>query len=417
MRCVPGIKTVCVRPSKMKEAIDHIFKLLDISKKEFEVVNDNLYRRLENGGDLSMIFGESYMAGEWKTADLAAFLRKVMVKDNYTELLYLSLKETPIQSFRLIWNSVYEELKSEFIEYMRNTQSIELSKRVGEQHYDIPDILYKYMLDSNRQYTCAYWKSGVANLEDAQTQKLKLVIDKLQIPEGAELSIVELGCGWGGLANAISKRYPRCTVTGASISKEQIKYCNDTYGTDKLKYIYCDYRELLTTTKKYDRIVSVGMLEHVGIKNYDNLFKVCNHVLAENGIFVLHNVTRPNNLKYITGHNRYIETAWGDTYIFPGAYIPTLEEVAASFQSQGLMYHHIQNLSISYAKTLEAWYNNFVKHWDTIRKSNEKFFTPSFYRMWEFYLLTSMILFEKKSLQLSQFVLTKKKYDGMYVLA
>ena len=392
-------------------------KLLNVSKKEFEVVNDNLYRRLASGGDIALIIGESYMAGEWKSADFASFFRKVMIVENYTELLFLSLKETPLQSFRLICNAVFDELKTELLDTLGNNQSIELSKRVGEQHYDIPDILYKYMLDSQRQYTCGYWKPGVTNLEEAQTQKIKLIIDKLQIPDDAEMSILDIGSGWGGLTHAISKRYPKCNVTGISISKEQIKSANDTYGSDKLKYIFCDYRELPNKAKKYDRIVSVGMFEHVGIKNYDEFFKVCEQILSENGIFLLHTFTRHTTPKYISGHNNYTIDKWTNTYIFPGAYLPTLEDMSISFQAQGLMYHHIQNLSISYAKTIQAWYNNFVKHWDTIRKSNEKFFTPTFYRMWEFYLIPMMVGFETKKTQLSQVVLTKKKYDGMYIFS
>ena len=167
--------------------------------------------------------------------------------------------------------------------------------------------------------------------------------------------------------------------------------------------------------KKYDRIISVGMFEHVGIKNHNTFFNVCENILTDDGIFLLHTITTPNSGTYLTGRRKYSGNAWMDTYIFPGGSIPMTEDVLSSSQSQRLMYHHIQNLSISYAKTLKEWYNNFTFNWKQIKKTNPEFFTKKFYKMWEFYLLSCMVLFEKKQMQLSQFVFTKKKYDGMYI--
>ena len=271
------------------------------------------------------------------------------------------------------------------------------------------------MLDSQRQYTCGYWKPGTKTLEEAQQNKMKLLIDKLQIPDNVEMNILDIGCGWGGLTNAISKRYPKCKVVGISISKEQIKAANEKYGSNKLKYIFCDYRDLQKKQTKYDRIISVGMFEHVGFKNYDTFFKFCNNVLTDNGIFVLHTITSPTQSRYLYGVNKYTADKWIDKYIFPGGYAPTTESILTSINREGFMYHHIQNLSISYAKTLKSWYNNFKSNWNKIRKSKPSFFTQEFYNMWEFYLLSCMVLFETKKMYLTQLVLTKKKYNGMYI--
>lgn len=363
---------------------------------------------------MSLIFGEAYMAGEWRSKELASFFRKVKI-DNYNKHIFSTIWSHPISSIKLLSNIVVNDILTQIKDTLQNNQSIQLSKRVGEQHYDIPDILYEYMLDSQRQYTCGYWKPDTKTLEEAQQNKIKLLIDKLQIQDDVEMNILDIGCGWGGLTNAISKRYPKCKVVGITISKEQIKVANEKYGSKKLKYIFCDYRDLPNKQTKYDRIISVGMFEQVGVKNFDTFFKCCNDILTDDGIFVLHTITNPIQPKYLTGTEAITTDKWIDKYIFPGGYIPTTESILTSIDREGLMYHHIQNLSISYAKTLNEWYNNFKSNWNKIHKSNQLFFTQEFYNMWEYYLLSCMVLFEKKQLYLTQFVLTKKKYDGMYI--
>jgi cyclopropane-fatty-acyl-phospholipid synthase len=392
-----------------------LFKNLNITENECEIINKNFYNRLWSGGDLSLIVGEAYMAGEWRSKDLASFFRKVMTIDNHNNSLYSTLKTNPVSSIKLLANIIIDDLKSSVMDRIYNNQSIELSKRVGEQHYDIPDILYEYMLDTQRQYTCGYWKPGTKTLEEAQQNKMKLLIDKLQIPDDVEMNILDIGCGWGGLTNAISKRYPKCNIVGISISKEQIQFANEKYGSKKLQYVVCDYRDLPNKDTKYDRIISVGMFEHVGVKNYDTFFKCCENILTDEGIFVLHTITIPAIFSYITGVEKYECNKWMNKYIFPGGYAPSIEVILSSVNKQGLMYHHIQNLSISYAKTLNEWYNNFKSNWIKIHKSNPIFFTQEFYNMWEFYLSSMVIQFELKHMFLSQLVLTKRKYNGMYI--
>jgi cyclopropane-fatty-acyl-phospholipid synthase len=385
----------------------------NITKFEFRVVDSNFYHRLSNeNSDLSLILGESYMAGEWESDDLGNFFRKVKSSKN----INIFFKKHPLGSSKLFLKLLIFDTKDYINNTLSNNQTIKLSKRVGEQHYDIPDILYEYMLDSHRQYTCGYWKPGVKTLEEAQQDKMNLIIDKLQIPDdNTEMNILDIGCGWGGLTHAISQRYPKCNIDGISISKEQIKYANNKYKNVNLRYIFCDYRDLVKKNKKYDRIVSVGMFEHVGLKNHNTFFKTIQNILAKDGIFLLHTITKPCLSKYIFGSTKHRADSWIIKYIFPGGEIPLTESIITSAQNNKLMYHHVQNLSISYAKTLYAWYNNFTLNWNKIKKTNPDFFTDEFYRMWEFYLLCSMVSFEKKDLQLTQYVFTKKTYNGMYV--
>lgn len=396
----------------MKALIHSLIRLLNISNKEFYIKDENLYNRFTLGGDLSLIFGESYMAGEWDSDDLTAFFNKILCYGEINQLLLMATKEAPLQMFRMALNIIVQDTITQFID-IKNNQSIILSKRVADNHYDIPDILYKYMLDAQRQYTCGYWAPNISNLEDAQSAKIQLLIDKLQIPENTEMNILDIGCGWGGLVNAISKKYPLCKVEGVSISMEQIKYANDTYGNTNC--YYCDYRNM--NGKKYDRIVSVGMFEHVGVKNYSDFFNICNNILADDGIMVLQTITSASQSKYyLSKMNRYCCNLWVDKYIFPGGYVPTSQLILDSIYNEGLMYHHIQNLSISYTKTLDAWQSNFKTNWEQIRSSNEAFFTDTFFRMWNFYLSSFSSAFNNKKLYLSQFVITKKKYNKIYTL-
>ena len=400
----------------MKELFQDMLNYFNVTKSDFRVVDSKFYHRLsEDNGNLSLILGESYMAGEWKSDDLASFFRKVVEKNDNNKILSSVFNKHRLGSSKLFLKLLIFDTKDYINNTLSNNQTINLSKKVGEQHYDIPDILYEYMLDSHRQYTCGYWKPGVKTLEEAQQAKMNLIIDKLQIPDDVEMNILDIGFGWGGLMNTISQRYPKCNVYGITISKEQLKYAKKKYNTDKLHYYYCDYRDLIKKDKKYDRIYSIGMFEQVGLKNHDTFFKTIQNILTKDGIFLLHTITKPCLLKYIFGNTKHTADSWIIKYIFPGGEIPLTESIITSAQNNKLMYHHVQNLSISYAKTLDAWYNNFTSNWNKIKKTNPDFFTDEFYRMWEFYLVCSMVSFEKKGLQLTQFVFTKKTYDGMYV--
>jgi cyclopropane-fatty-acyl-phospholipid synthase len=401
----------------MKTLVQSLLTKLNVTSEEFHVVSENFYRRLENGCDITLVVGEAYMAGEWTSSDLPTFFRKVMCRENYIAHIFSAVLSDPTSVMRVLTNVVIEEIKTDVGNMIQNPQSVSLSKRVGEEHYDIPDILYEHMLDPQRQYTCGYWKPGTNTLEEAQQNKINLLIDKLQIPDDAEMNVLDIGFGWGGLMSAISKRYPKCNVMGITISKEQTEYANETHAkdNDKLKYIFCDYRDLPKLDTKFDRIVSVEMFEHVGPDNFNMFFKVCKDALTDQGIFVLQTISKSSPGKSVFGNETACIDPWLDTYIFPGAVIPYVNQMLISATSQGIVYHHIQNLSISYAKTLCEWYKNFESNWETIRKSNPVYFTQSFHNMWEFYLLSCMVLFETRNMEDMQIVFTKREYDEMYV--
>lgn len=404
----------------MEEVMKNFIKKLKITKHEFQIVNNNFYKRLESAGDLSLIIGEAYMAEEWISTDLVSFLRKVMIIDNFTELLFSTFENTSINTSKLMVNMVLHDIKSQFKESIQNNQLVKLFKKNEindqnqNQNQNIPDILYEYMLDIQRQYTCGYWKPNTTSLEESHENKINLLIDKLQIPDNTEMNILDIGCGWGYLPNAISKRYPKCNIEGISISKEQIKFANNNYKSNKLKYYVCDYKNL-PKIKKYDRIINVGTFEYISEKNFNNFFKICETILTNDGIFIFNIITKLTETDQNTGSDKTFTIKWIDKYIYPSRCIQTIEQIESSFQSQGLIYHHNQNLSSCYAKTLQEWYNNINKNWKIIKKSNPSFFTTEFYNMWEFYLLCYMVSFETKRMYLTQYVLTKKKYNNKYI--
>lgn len=182
----------------MKEVFEQMLHHLNVNKSEFRVVDSNFYNRLsKDDGNFSLILGESYMAEEWKSDDLASFFRKVIEKNDNNKILPSVFKKSPVETSRVFIKLFKNDTKNYINNILVNNQNINLSKRVGEQHYDVPDILYEYMLDSHRQYTCGYWKPGVKTLEDAQQAKMNLIIDKLQIPDDVEMNILDIGFGWG----------------------------------------------------------------------------------------------------------------------------------------------------------------------------------------------------------------------------
>ena len=267
------------------------------------------------------------------------------------------------------------------------------------------------MLDSNMQYTCAYWKEGVTNLEEAQKAKIQLIMNKLKISPNSK--ILDIGCGWGGLSYTIAQNNPTCEVIGISISNEQINCAKEKYKHQlNLKFMYCDYRNLPDLNIKFDRIVSIGMFEHVGSKNFDPIFNICNKIMKEDSIFLLHTITS----KQVQETKEIKETdPWINKYIFPGGYIPGVDEIYSHSNVNKLMIHDTQNLSISYAKTLHEWFINFDKNWNKIKESNLELFTEKFYRMWKYYLQTCEAAFIIKDIQLTQFIITKVSYPHMYV--
>ena len=278
-----------------------------------------------------------------------------------------------------------------------NRQTTRRAKSNASSHYDIGNDLYEHMLDKNMIYSCAYWKSAT-NLDDAQEAKLELICQKLHLKKG--MALLDIGCGWGGFAAYAAKRYG-VRVTGITPAAEQVRLARERTKGLPVTIEQKDYREI---SGKFDRIVSIGMLEHVGPKNYAVFFERCKEMLKGDGIMLHHTI----------GNNRSVNRTapWMDKYIFPGGVVPSLAQIARSVEKQ-LVIEDLHNFGPYYDKTLMAWHENFVKNYPQLKDKYDE----RFYRMWNFYLLTCAALFRTRNMQLWQIVMRKIEQSDTYVTA
>jgi cyclopropane-fatty-acyl-phospholipid synthase len=250
-------------------------------------------------------------------------------------------------------------------------------------------------LDSERQYSCAYFDTPDTSLDDAQLAKKRHMAAKLLLAPTQR--VLDIGCGWGGLALYIAETIG-AHVTGITLSDEQLRAATARASERNLKTLanfhLQDYRDV---SGPYDRIVSVGMFEHVGVDYYDAFFRRCAEILADDGVMVLHSIGRSEGPSYTN--------PWIAKYIFPGGYIPALSEVLPSVERAGLLVTDIEILRLHYAETLKLWRERFLAH----REDVERLYDARFVRMWEFYLASSEMAFRKQALMNFQIQLTKRQ--------
>jgi cyclopropane-fatty-acyl-phospholipid synthase len=280
----------------------------------------------------------------------------------------------------------------------RRLQQLNYRPRARENvahHYDLDERLYSLFLDSDRQYSCAYFETPQQSLDDAQLAKKRHLAAKLVLRPGKH--VLEIGCGWGGLAIYLA-RFCDAQVTGITLSKEQLRRARERVSeTDlsrKIRFYLRDYRD---AQGPIDRIVSVGMFEHVGIGFYDHYFRKCADLLAEDGVMLLSSIGRSE------GPN--VTSPWIAKYIFPGGYIPALSEVMPSIERAGLLVTDIEVLRLHYAETLSAWRTRFLAHAKDLRP----IYDERFLRMWEFYLDASEVAFREQAMMVMQIQLAKRQ--------
>lgn len=269
------------------------------------------------------------------------------------------------------------------------------SKNNVERHYDLDGRLYSLFLDADKQYSCGYFEQPDATLDDAQLAKKRHLAAKLLIERGHRL--LDIGSGWGGLGLYLAGM-TGADVTGVTLSKEQLQVSNARAGeknlTGSARFLLEDYRDI---PGPFDRVVSVGMFEHVGVDHYDTFFRRCAELLNENGVMVLHSIGR--------SEGPGITNPWVAKYIFPGGYIPALSEVLPPIERAGLLTCDIEILRLHYAETLKAWRERFLAR----REEAVRLYDERFARMWEFYLACSEMSFRKQNLMVFQIQLTKRQ--------
>jgi cyclopropane-fatty-acyl-phospholipid synthase len=269
------------------------------------------------------------------------------------------------------------------------------SKRNVASHYDLDGRLYRLFLDADMQYSCAYFETPDSTLDDAQLAKKRHLAAKLLVKP--DQRVLDIGSGWGGLGLYLAEM-TGAKVTGVTLSEEQLGVANARAGelnlTDRAEFRLQDYRE---TPGPFDRIISVGMFEHVGVDYYDTYFKRCAELLTDDGVMMLHSIGRPEGPG--------ITNPWVAKYIFPGGYIPALSEVLPAIERSGLLVADIEILRLHYAETLKAWRERFLAR----REEAAKLYDERFVRMWEFYLAASEMSFRKQNSMVFQIQLTKKQ--------
>ncbi|KNC09480.1 cyclopropane fatty acyl phospholipid synthase [Klebsiella sp. RIT-PI-d] len=343
---------------------------------DLQVKNPHFFKRVLQEGSLGL--GESYMDGWWECDQLDSFFTKILRAGLDTQLPH-HLKDTlRVATTRLI-----------------NLQSKKRAWIVGKEHYDLGNDLFTRMLDPYMQYSCAYWKEA-DNLVDAQQAKLALICEKLQLKPG--MRVLDIGCGWGGLASWMAKNY-HVSVTGVTISAEQQKLAQDRCSGLDVNFLLQDYRDL---QDQFDRIVSVGMFEHVGPKNYKTYFEVVDRNLKPDGLFLLHTIGAKKTDTSVD--------PWIDKYIFPNGCLPSVRQIATASESHFVM-EDWHNFGPDYDKTLMAWYQRFQALWPEIANN----YSERFKRMFDYYLTACAGAFRARDIQLWQIVFSRGVEDGLRV--
>lgn len=332
---------------------------------DLAVHDRRFYSSVLSSGTLGL--GRSYMDGWWDCPSVDALIFRLLAAD-------VRSRVRPSLGLALHY------LAARFF----NLQAVERAFHVGERHYDLGNDLYEAMLDRRMNYSCAYW-DGARTLDEAQENKLELICRKLGLEEG--MSLLDIGCGWGGLAAYAAEKY-KVRVVGITVSKQQAELARCRCAGLPVEIKLEDYR---TPRERFDRIVSVGMVEHVGVKNYRTFFQSASRSLAPGGLFLLHTI----------GSNRSSHSGdpWFHRYIFPNGMLPSIAQLSRA--SEGLFrMEDWHNLGPHYDKTLMAWHTNFTGSWDTLKSG----YSERFYRMWTYYLLLCAGAFRARYLQLWQVV-------------
>ena len=343
-----------------------------------KILNKKLHYKLLYRPDL--YFGEGYSDGDIviENGTLTEFL----------DLVLMNIGRGEINFFSQLINKLSGSYR-----YLTNFNFIKKSKMNVSHHYDLSDDLYDLFLDKKRQYSCGYFKNENDTLEDAQNNKIQHIIKKLNIQPNQK--VLDIGCGWGSLAIDIA-RSANCEVTGITLSQKQLDYClkkaKELNLENQVTFKLMDYREL---DEKFDRIVSVGMFEHVGRKFYKKFFKQVEKLLSDNGISLVHTIGSVNPPR--DPH------PWVTKYIFPGGYTPSLSEVTTPIEKAGLVVSDIEILKLHYSYTLGHWKENCIKNKEKIIKMYDE----RFFRMWEFYLAGCEIAFKWGDQVVYQIQLTK----------
>jgi cyclopropane-fatty-acyl-phospholipid synthase len=364
-----------------KETVTRLFALAGVAIDgphpwDIRVRHERFFRRVLAEGSLGL--GEAYMDGDWHASSLDQLFDRI-IGAKLSDRLGITL---PLALLTLAAR-------------LRNRQSLSHAEEVAKAHYDLPMDIHEATYDRRLTASCAYWP-GATNLDQAQENKLELICRKVGLER--HHSVLDIGCGWGSFIGYAAETYgTRCT--GVTVSSEQVAYIKRRYGELPLEPLHLDYR--LYNGPKVDRVVSVGMFEHVGAKNYRTFFECARRYLKQDGMFLLHTIWENERHPVID--------AWQDKYIFPNGDLPSLGEVTSAVEGLFVV-EDVHNFGVDYDLTLMAWNSNFQsRRSDLAMKHGERFC-----RMWEYYLLQNAAAFRCRHINVGQLVLSPSGLRGGY---
>jgi cyclopropane-fatty-acyl-phospholipid synthase len=336
---------------------------------DISILDERFYQHVLLKGSLGL--GEAYMNGWWESEAPDQFITKLL-QQNLEKSFGGGIRDITIRLQSLLVNM----------------QSRKKAFQNGQHHYDIGNDLYMAMLDKRMVYTCAYWKNA-DNLDEAQENKLDLVCRKLALQPGQK--VLDIGCGWGSFAKFAAEHYGVKAV-GITVSGEQLALGKKLCAGLPVELRLQDYREV---NEQFDRVVSLGMFEHTGYKNYHTYMQSVARCLKDNGLSMLHTIGGNTSVKNID--------PWINAYIFPNAMLPSVRQIGKAMEGLFIM-EDWQNFGLYYDRTLMAWYHNFNENWENLKNHYDE----RFYRMWKYYLLMCAASFRTRKNQLWQIVLSKR---------
>ncbi len=370
----------------MHETITQALDFVDIKINgnrpwDIQIHDSRWFKRILQEPSLGL--GESYMEGWWDCQQLDEFFFRICRGLDFSK----------------IYNKA-TLIKFVFKHFFMNEQSRFLAKKVADVHYNLDNTLYQLMLGPSMAYTCAYW-NDTQDLTEAQNKKYELVCQKLQLQPGEQ--VLELGCGWGGFAHYAATQYG-VHIHSVNIATEQMVFATELCKGLPVTFYTCDYRDVDCYNPRaieFDKVVSIGMCEHVGHKNYRQFMQLVRQNIKKDGLFLLHTIGKNDS-------NSFTDP-WVRKYIFPSGQLPSVALLAQASEKYFVM-EDLHNFSAFYDKTLMAWQYNFAQHWPELKNKYDE----RFYRMWNYYLLSCAGGFRSRTLQLWQCVFSPQGQVGGY---